>query len=87
MRNMLLAFRWELPDWFWRRRLAEDFFFELDILRKSSSPPPSWMNLQILRLDVMRLTFDRTLYPHSGLADRQPKHKSIVAIKRNLGIA
>lgn len=85
MRNMLLAFRWDLPDWFWLRRLSEDFFFELDILRKSSSPPPSQMNLQILRLDVMRLTFDRTWYPHCGLANRQRIHRNIVAIKRGLG--
>lgn len=85
-RNMLLAFGWDLPDWFWQRRLAEDFFFELDILRKSSSPP-SRMNLQILRLDVMHLTFDRTWYPHCGLANRQRIHRNIVAIKRGLGMA
>ena len=87
MRNMLLAFGWDLPDWFWLRRLSEDFFFELDILRKSSSPPPSRMNLQILQLDVMRLTFDRTWYPHCGLANRQRIHRNIVAIKRGLRIA
>jgi hypothetical protein len=86
MRNILLAFRWDLPDWFWLRRLPEDFFFELDTLRKSSSPPPPRMNLQILRLDVMRLTF-RKRNPHCGLANRQRIHKNIVAIKRVLGIA
>lgn len=74
-----------MPDWFWRRRLPEDFF-ELDIPRKSSSPP-SRMNSQILRLDVMRPTFNRTWYPHSGLANRQRIHKNIVAIKNGLGIA
>lgn len=87
IRNMLLAFGWDLPDWFWLRRLSEEFFFELDILRNSSSPPPSRMNLQLLRLDVMRLTFDRTRYPHCGLANRQRIYRNIVAIKRGLGIA
>ena len=87
IRNMLLAFGWDLPDWFWLRRLSEDFFFELDILRKSSSPPPSRMNLQLLRLDVIRLTLDRTWYPHCGLANRQRILRNIIAIKRGLGIA
>jgi hypothetical protein len=37
MRNMLLAFQWNLPDWFWRRWFREDLFFELNILMKSTS--------------------------------------------------
>ncbi|OKP08609.1 hypothetical protein PENSUB_5596 [Penicillium subrubescens] len=86
MRNMLLAFGWDLPGWFWRRRLAEDLFFELEVLRKSCFPPPAWMKLQMMRLDVMYLTFDRTWYPHSGLANRKRILESIVAIKNGLGI-
>lgn len=58
MRNMLLAFGWDIPGLFWRRRLAEDFFFELDIPKKPYFRPPSWMNLQMMRLDVMCLIFD-----------------------------
>lgn len=85
MRNMLLAFGWDMPDWFWRRRLPKDFFFELDILRESSSRPR--MGLQILRLGVMRLTLDRQRYPHSGLANRERIHKNIVAIKKGVGNA
>lgn len=53
-RNMLFAFQWNLPDCFCRRRLKEDLFFKLDILKKTSSP----VNWQILRLDLMGLVSD-----------------------------
>lgn len=34
----------------------------------------------------MRLIFDRTWYPHSGLANRKRIHKNTVKIKKGLGM-
>lgn len=83
IRNMLFAFQWNLPDWFWRRRLQEDLFFELDILRKSSSP----VNWQMLGLGLMGLVSDRTWYTTRGLANRERILRNVVAIGRGLGMS
>ncbi|KAJ5167740.1 uncharacterized protein N7482_003334 [Penicillium canariense] len=83
MRNMLFTFQWNLPDWFWRRRLQEDLFFELDILRKSSSP----VNWQGLRLDLMSLVSDRTWYTTRGLANRERILRNVAAIGRGAGMS
>lgn len=83
LRNMLSAFQWTLPDWFWRRRLRENLFFELDILRKSSSP----VNWQMLRLDLMCLVSNRTWYTTRGLANRERILRNVVAIGRGLGMS
>jgi len=84
MRNLLLAFQWKLPDWFWKRRLKakEYLFFELDVLRKSGSP----VNWQILKLDLMSLYSDQGWYSRSGLANRERIFKNILAIK-DLGLS
>lgn len=84
MRNMVLAFQWKLPDWFWRRRLMlnEDSLFELDILQKSGSP----VDWQILRLDLMDLLLDQEWYSRSGLPNRKRIIKNILTIKE-LGVS
>ncbi|KAJ5522139.1 hypothetical protein N7527_006254 [Penicillium freii] len=83
MRSMLVAFQWNLPDWFWQRRLREDLFFELDVLRKSSSP----VNWQMLQLDLMALVSDHTWYATSGLANRERILRNVVAVGRDLGLS
>lgn len=80
MRNMLVAFHWVLPGWFWRKRLKEELFFELDPLRKSCSPV-IW---QILQLDLMGLVSDYTWYRFSGLANRERILENIFAVRRAL---
>ncbi|KAJ5809933.1 uncharacterized protein N7503_002151 [Penicillium pulvis] len=84
MRNMLLAFQWRLPDWFWRRRLNinENLIFELDILRKSGSP----VDWQILKLGLMGLHLDPKWYSRSGLPNRERIIRNILAIK-DLGVS
>ena len=63
---MLLAFEWELLDWFWKERLDERLFIELDKLKKARSPV-SWQ----LRLNLMCLVVDRTRFSSNGLASRE----------------
>ncbi|KAJ5396316.1 uncharacterized protein N7487_010619 [Penicillium crustosum] len=64
--NMLLVFEWKLPDWFWRGRLDERLFIELDKLKKARSPV-SWQ----LRLNLMCLIVDRARFSSNGLASRE----------------
>lgn len=66
-KNMLSAFQWELPDWFWRGRLdKQHLFMELDGLEKTR-PPMGWQ----LALDLMNLVTDQARFPSSGLANRE----------------
>lgn len=84
MRNMLLTFQWQLPTWFWRRRLQlkEDIFFELELLRKSGCP----VNWEILKLDLLGLHLDEGWYSGSGLPNRERIINNILAIK-DLGVS
>lgn len=65
-RNMLSAWQWKLPDWFWKRRLKEDIFIELKLLEESNYP----VDWQALWLDLMGLVSDREWYFYSGLPNR-----------------
>lgn len=64
--NMLLVFEWKLPEWFWKGRLDERLFIELDKPKKARSPV-SWQ----LRLNLMCLVVDRTRSSSNGLASRE----------------
>ncbi|CDM31600.1 hypothetical protein PROQFM164_S02g001750 [Penicillium roqueforti FM164] len=76
--NMLLVFGWNLPDWFWQRRLDEGLFIELDKLKKEMSPV-GWQ----LRLNLMCLVVGRTEFrSSSGLASRERVLKSILALEK-----
>ncbi|KAJ5492186.1 hypothetical protein N7453_010283, partial [Penicillium expansum] len=65
-RNMLSAWQWKLPDWFWNRRLKEDIFIELKSLKKTNCS----IDWQALRLDLMGLLCDQEWYAFSGLPNR-----------------
>ncbi|CAI7655928.1 unnamed protein product [Penicillium glandicola] len=65
-RNMLIEFGWELPEWFWRARLNEHLFFELNKLSKKGSSKDGQ-----LRLDLMSLVADQSRFASSGLANRE----------------
>lgn len=67
IKNMLLAFQWKLPDFFWRVRLNEDLFIELGELTEAKSP----VDWQVLRLGLMSLVSDRKWYFSSGLGNRE----------------
>ncbi|KAJ5212361.1 uncharacterized protein N7498_004007, partial [Penicillium cinerascens] len=77
-KNMLLAFQWKLPDFFWRARLNEFLFVELDELKKAKFP----VDWQVLRLGLMRLVSDRKWYLASGLGDRERVLGIMVDIKK-----
>lgn len=75
---MLLVFGWNLPDWFWQRRLDEGLFIELDKLKKEMSPV-GWQ----LRLNLMCLVVGRTEFrSSSSLASRERVLKSILALEK-----
>lgn len=76
--NMLLAFQWKLPDFFWRVRLNEDLFIELDELKKAKS----LVDWQVLRLGLMSLVSDREWYFSSGLGNRERVLGIMVGIKK-----
>lgn len=65
LRNMLLAFRWQLPKYFWRVRLDERLFFELAKFDENSSA--DWK----LRLNLMSLVADPKKLEDSGLVNRE----------------
>ncbi|KAJ5592114.1 hypothetical protein N7537_009018 [Penicillium hordei] len=46
--NMLLAFGWKLPDWFWQGRLDERLFIELDKFKKARSPVGWQLRLNLI---------------------------------------
>jgi hypothetical protein len=66
-RNLLEAFRWKLPDWYWQGRCRKDFIFEFDDLIKSGDPSVDW---QYLCLDSERMLHDFRWYDGSGLKNR-----------------
>ncbi|CAI7584807.1 unnamed protein product [Penicillium glandicola] len=76
-RNMLSACQWELPGSFWKRRLNEDIFLELNSLREAEYS----IDWQALRLDLMALLSDREWYLSSGLANRERVLGFMTAIK------
>ena len=76
--NMLLAFQWKLPDYFWRVRLNEKLFIELYELKKSESP----LDCQVLRLGLMSLVSDRKWYFHSGLGNWERVLEIMVDMKK-----
>ncbi|KAJ5952109.1 uncharacterized protein N7479_010522 [Penicillium vulpinum] len=78
-RNMLSAWQWILPDWFWKRRLEEAIFVELKSLREASDS----IDWQGLRLDLMALVSDQEWYSFSGLANRERVLSFMTAIKSN----
>ncbi|KAJ6017492.1 hypothetical protein N7451_000871 [Penicillium sp. IBT 35674x] len=84
IQNVVIAFQWKSPDWFWRGRLKlkEGLLFELDILRNSGSP----VDWQTLRLDLMDLLLDQEWYSRCGLPNRERIIKHILAIK-DLGVS
>lgn len=65
LRNMLFGFGWVLPGWFWRVRLDENLFFELE--KSSESRSTDWK----VRLNLMSLITDRSRLASSGLANRE----------------
>jgi hypothetical protein len=78
-RNMLSAWQWTLPDSFWKVRLKEELFVELDSLRESNYS----IDWQALRLDLMALVSDREWYVSSGLPNRERVTGFMTAIKSN----
>lgn len=70
LRNMLLGFRWELPQWFWRVRLDENLFFELGKYKDSSSLDSIRLESRI-RLNLMSFVADPKKLKDSGLANRE----------------
>ncbi|CAG7934843.1 unnamed protein product [Penicillium nalgiovense] len=78
-RNMLSAWQWTLPDWFWKVRLKEELFIELNSLRESNHS----IDWQALRLDLMALVSDRVWYVSSGLPNRERVIGFMTAIKSN----
>ncbi|OQD64207.1 hypothetical protein PENPOL_c008G00664 [Penicillium polonicum] len=78
-RNMLSAWQWKLPDWFWKRRLKEDIFIELKPLGESNYP----VDWQALWLDLMGLVSDREWYFYSGLPNRERVLGFMTAINAN----
>lgn len=64
LRNLLSIFEWTLPESFWRRRIDEELFFELQDIRKSDSN--AHFDWQTLRLELMLLQ-EYTLHHRSGL--------------------
>lgn len=63
-RNLVTAFRWSLPNTFWKRRV--DLFFELSTLKDGDI-----VDWQFLYLDLMLLITDEVWYLSSGLAYRR----------------
>lgn len=78
-RNMLFAFQWRLPDWFWQSRLKGHSFFELDKLRDAHFS----IDWQALWLDLLCLLSDQKWYGSSGLANRERVLKLMNGIKAN----
>ncbi|KAJ5456761.1 hypothetical protein N7530_012035 [Penicillium desertorum] len=78
-RNMLLAWQWTFPDWFWKVRLKEELFVELNSLRESNYS----IDWQALRLDLMALVSDQERYLSSGLPNRERVIGFMTAIKSN----
>jgi hypothetical protein len=74
LRNLLSVFEWELPEFFWRRRVDEEAFFELQDIRKSNTD--THVDWKVLRLELMQLHGDRLKY-HSGLELRKHALKNL----------
>ncbi|RJE20172.1 hypothetical protein PHISCL_07489 [Aspergillus sclerotialis] len=75
IRNMLAAFQWVLPEFFWSARCRRYVIFELNDI-KNTSPPVDW---EALQLDLMRLLADGK----SGLSNRARIMGLIGCIKSN----
>lgn len=78
-RNMLAVWQWKLPDGFWKRRLKEEIFIELNSLREANHP----IDWQTLWLDLMGLVSDREWYVPSGLPNRERVLGFMTGIKSN----
>ncbi|KAJ5670079.1 uncharacterized protein N7477_005442 [Penicillium maclennaniae] len=78
IKNLLLTFQWQLPDFFWRLRLNEDLFIELGELKKTKSS----VDWQVLRLGLMSLVANRKWYVSSGLGNRERVLGIMVEIKK-----
>lgn len=74
--NMLSGFGWELPAWFWRVRLDESLFFELEKPTDTSSV--DWK----ARLNLMSLVADRSRLVSSGLVNRERVLGIMVSLKK-----
>ncbi|CAI7579500.1 unnamed protein product [Penicillium pancosmium] len=68
LRNLLSVFDWVLPECFWRRRIDENAFFELQDIQKSNTD--THVDWQVLRLELMQLQGYR-LKHHCGLELRK----------------
>ena len=78
--RMLLAFRWILPDTFWKNKNLECVVLtELEPLKDATG-----VNWQSLILELMGILSDRTWYQSSGLANRARVLGIIDAIKPDL---
>ncbi|KAJ6092226.1 hypothetical protein N7467_004195 [Penicillium canescens] len=75
MREMLLAFRWKLPDWFWRKRWSKHLFIELGA--KGGTAPVDWL----LWLNLLGLVSDPDWFRYSGLANRERVVGIILALE------
>lgn len=75
--NMLLGFGWVLPAWFWRQRLDESFFFELEKIPDTSSAA-AWK----ARLNLMCLAEDPNSMLISGLVNRERLLRIMLFLKK-----
>lgn len=64
LRNMLTAFRWKLPDSYWKRRCKKDLIFEVDDLIRSRNQTIDW---QFLCLGIEELLLTDGWYDNGGL--------------------
>jgi hypothetical protein len=76
LKNMLLGFGWELPVWFWRSRLDESLFFELE--KPTDTSPVDWN----LRLNLMSLVAGQIKPVPSGLVNRERVLGVMFALKK-----
>jgi hypothetical protein len=75
IREMLLAFHWKLPDWFWRKRWSKHLFIELGA--KDGTAPVDWL----LWLNLLGLVSDPDWFRHSGLPNRERVVGIILALE------
>ncbi|KAK2757026.1 hypothetical protein FQN54_004995 [Arachnomyces sp. PD_36] len=67
MRNMLMAFRWTLPDSYWQSRCKKDLIFEYEDLMNSDNQLVDW---QLICLGTEELFLKDGWYEKGGLKNR-----------------
>jgi hypothetical protein len=79
IRNLLEAFRWNLPNTYWQARCNKQLLFELDDLIKAGTAV-DWSGLC---LGIEELLLDGDWYCNSGLNNRGRTLKLLSGIKKN----